>query len=179
MATYYKIKSGSSGGFLDPPGSPQHSYEVAEMAGNHRQIGWLSVEAAATEEWVPEATRAACQRLLDTAKVVPSEAWLAQVYSYFANCYSPDGINRNAGDCIIDPEGEIDPERSLAVLHIRQWFPDHEIRADLLNQRDGYGQKVCRACGATVQYEAAIDGYAIPCGRSKFCAGTATVHVVK
>lgn len=55
----------------------------------------------------------------------------------------------------IDP---IDPARHLAVLTIRQYFPDHEPRLDLIESPGtGYGAHPCTKCGATVQYEAKFD----------------------
>lgn len=58
----------------------------------------------------------------------------------------------------IDP---IDPNRHLAVLCIRKYFPDHEPRLDLIEDPGkGYGAWPCTKCGETVQYEARLDKWA-------------------
>jgi hypothetical protein len=55
----------------------------------------------------------------------------------------------------IDP---IDPERHLAVLCIREYFPDHTPRLDLIdNPGKGHGSYPCTKCGEKVQYEAKFD----------------------
>lgn len=52
----------------------------------------------------------------------------------------------------------IDPNRHLAVLCIREYFPDHEPRLDLIDDPgDGYGASPCVKCGDRVQYEARLD----------------------
>jgi hypothetical protein len=155
-----------TGGFLSPPGHPTLTYTVEEYAPN--QYGdnvrsSMSVDSAAEEEWVPADIRARARRILDsyTPPRPPSEDWLAYVYSYFRNSYSPDGTDRNVSNAVIVREGEEtpDPSRSLAVLLIREYYPDHAPRLDLLDQSGGYGTRVCSRCGRTVQYEARIDGW--------------------
>lgn len=52
----------------------------------------------------------------------------------------------------------IDPGRHLAVLCIREYFPDHEPRLDLIEDPgNGHGGGKCGKCGARVQYEARVD----------------------
>ena len=56
------------------------------------------------------------------------------------------------------PIEPIDPNRHLAVLCVREYFPDHEPRLDLIvNPGKGYGSCPCTKCGETVQYEAKFD----------------------
>ncbi|MER6605726.1 hypothetical protein ABT282_07370 [Streptomyces sp. NPDC000927] len=56
----------------------------------------------------------------------------------------------------------MDPERHAAVAHIREYFPDHEPRVDLIeNPGKGYGSYPCDKCGEKVQYEAKFDKLAI------------------
>lgn len=55
----------------------------------------------------------------------------------------------------IDP---IEPNRHLAVLCIREYFPDHTPRLDLIeNPGKGYGSHPCTKCGERVQYKAKFD----------------------
>jgi hypothetical protein len=59
------------------------------------------------------------------------------------------------------PAEPIDPERHLAVLCIREYFPDHTPRLDLIeNPGKGYGAYPCVKCGTRVQYEAKKDAHA-------------------
>lgn len=54
----------------------------------------------------------------------------------------------------------IDPARHLAVMCIREYFPDHEPRTELIdNPGNGYGARACTKCGAKVQYEAKFDAH--------------------
>lgn len=76
-------------------------------------------------------------------------------------------LARNEGDVFV-PErvratvpvkvDRIDPARHLAVLCIREYFPDHEPRFDLIEDAgNGYGGGKCDKCGVRVQYEARVD----------------------
>lgn len=59
------------------------------------------------------------------------------------------------------PIEPIDPKRHLAVLCIREYFPDHEPRLDLIaDPGKGYGAWPCTKCGERVQYEARLDKWA-------------------
>lgn len=56
------------------------------------------------------------------------------------------------------PIEPIDPARHLAVLTVREYFPDHEPRLDLIaDPGHGYGASPCTKCGEKVQYEAKFD----------------------
>jgi hypothetical protein len=158
-----------SGGFLSPPGHPTLTYTVEEYAPNQhgdnvRSSG--SLEWAAREEYVPAAIRARARAILNryTPPEPPSEDWLAHVYAYFRGTYSPDGTTRNVSEAWYaheHPDEELPPpERSLAVLKIRDYYPGHAPRLDLLDQSGGYGTRPCDKCGRTVQYEARLDGWA-------------------
>lgn len=147
------------GSFLDPPNSPQAQYEVHMWYGAHRTREAdciMSLEGALKDPDVPESIKRRIRKLFEDADMRPTEEWLSQVYGYFKNCYSPDGVDRNVSRCLIvtlakqqpQREGERyrvgsfgehaygdDPppiETSLAVIYVRHWFPDHEPRADLL-----------------------------------------------
>lgn len=60
------------------------------------------------------------------------------------------------------PIERIDPARHLAVMCIREYFPDHTPRLDLIeNPGKGYGSWPCTKCGERVQYEAKFDKWAV------------------
>lgn len=66
-------------------------------------------------------------------------------------------VDRVEADMRIVPE-PMDPERHAAVACVRRYFPDHEIRHDLiLDAGKGYGSYPCTKCGEKVQYEAKFD----------------------
>lgn len=62
----------------------------------------------------------------------------------------------------IEVPSSMPPERHAAVALIREYFPDHEPRVDLINNPGkGYGAYPCSKCGEVVQYEARFDAHAI------------------
>ncbi|MEV7675031.1 hypothetical protein [Streptomyces sp. NPDC088752] len=69
---------------------------------------------------------------------------------------------------------QIDPARHLAVMCIREYFPDHEPRTELIeNPGKGYGAHPCTKCGQKVQYEAKFDAHAVVTTRMD---GTGMTH---
>ncbi|THA72500.1 hypothetical protein E6R60_26585 [Streptomyces sp. A0642] len=72
------------------------------------------------------------------------------------------------------PVERIDPARHLAVMCIREYFPDHEPRTDLIeNPGKGYGAYSCAKCGQKVQYEAKLDAH---CAVTTRVDGTGMTH---
>lgn len=162
--TFKLIKSEHGiGSFLDPPNSPQAQYEVVGWYSAHRTREpdcAMSLESALEDPDVSEGMKRRIRKLYEDANMQPTEDWLKQVYSYFKNCYSPDGEDRNVSNCIIiSPNVERDgqmgfgykvgtfgrdgwinerpsADTSLAVMLIRKFFPDHKPRTDLLDRRD-------------------------------------------
>lgn len=56
----------------------------------------------------------------------------------------------------------MDPERHAAVACIREYFPGHQPRLDLIEDaRKRYGNYPCTKCGKPVQYEAKFDALAV------------------
>jgi hypothetical protein len=122
----------------------------------------MALESAATESWVPEPIRARAAKLLAEPLPAPSELWVRSVYGYFRNMWSPDGVERNASKLVVGRPDGVPVEWHAAVMHIRQFFPDHEPRTDLIaNPGKGYGSYPCDKCGERVQYEARLDALAI------------------
>lgn len=189
---FYRFARGSSGNFLDPPGSPQHDQHIegwftSEGKDARRRFYAKRDEADlyasldyALHPWsntdVPDSLKRQVQALFDKAELVCSERWQRSVYAYFHNSYSPDGENRNVGDAVIDDE-EHPPEHHLGYLHVKSWFPDHEPRLDLIADGKGWwGTRECVKCGARCQYEAKVDAWVIFQRGQKCEAGG--VHVV-
>lgn len=159
MATYYRIKRGDGmGGFLCPPGHPNLTHEVQEMAGNHRVTGMMALDTAATTDYVSEGVRRAAQRMLDNATLRESDGWVRMVYGYFRNMYRPEGGSADVSNLVHDPSNSLPVDRHAAVAFIRQYFPEHVARVDLITDPgNGYGSHPCVKCGKRVQYEACVD----------------------
>lgn len=165
---FYKIMSGDKGGsgsFLCPPGHPRHHYSLWEYESpRHRhEIGIGAIDnALAPEADASPALRARVQKIMDEAVLVPSEMWIRSVYGYFRYSYAPEDMDRNVSRAITHNPAEnpvpITPERHLAVLCVREYFPDHEPRLDLIDDPgNGYGGGACVKCGDKVQYEERVD----------------------
>jgi hypothetical protein len=156
-----RIVPGSSGSFLTPPGHPMHFHHVEDgPAKNPNLIAGLDYALGDPYGDVPVDLQARVRALYDATTLVDSELWQRMVYGYFRNCYSPDGTNRDVGDAIIDPTRSLPPERHLAFLAVKTYFPDAEPRLDLIASGGDYGTKKCTKCGATLQYEAKVDAFA-------------------
>lgn len=70
-------------------------------------------------------------------------------------------LKRVEADMRIVPE-PMAPERHAAVAYIREHFPAHEPRVDLIeNPGKGYGSWPCTKCGEKVQYEAKFDAHTV------------------
>lgn len=202
-----------SGGFLCPPGHPNHFYTVEGYYGGKVKpvsgpdsIGALDSLIADEYGDVPAHVKADAQRIMDSAQLTCSEAWVRSVYGYFRNSYSPDGTDRNVSHAIstgklrcqcgadfwnrrgldshlaghqagvtafgvtavITPgHGEAAPLRlpadhHLGYLCVREYFPDHQPRTDLIaDPGRGYGSYPCDKCGTRVQYEARYDAWCV------------------
>lgn len=63
---------------------------------------------------------------------------------------------------VAEVRAEMDPERHAAVAFVRKYFPDHEVRLDLIaDPGKGSGSYPCTKCGQAVQYEARVDALAV------------------
>lgn len=122
----YEIVRDGIGGFLNPPNDAEHTFSLVAKDKLGREVASYSLRAALEANEVPEDMKNHIRALLDECKPVFTEEWEHSVYNYYRNCYSPDGINRNASDCIIDPTNRRPREHHLAYLFIKQFFPDYQ-----------------------------------------------------
>lgn len=130
-----RIRKQGMGGFLNPPGHADREYAVEEYDGTEL-IGAMSLSYAAgtgTGTWVPEDIKTRCRKLLAEMPGTYTDAWEREVYTYFAHCYSPDGVERNVSKCVIDLTDALNPEHHLAYLHVRGFFPGAKPRLDLIH----------------------------------------------
>jgi hypothetical protein len=164
-AEHYKIVKGTgAGGFMSPPGDPAHLYSIESYSSNRsnaRLTGSYSIESDA--EWIPQHIRDRARKILESATRTPSELWIRNVYGYFRNMWTADGRAWSTTDAIKSGRPEGAPiEWHAAVVHVRRHFPDHEPRAELIDDPgNGYGAYPCDKCGQRVQYEAHLDALAV------------------
>jgi len=125
------------GGFLAPPGHPDHVYEVrgywprgdrAVNIARRREAdsyGSLSGAVENDRDMYPDSVVRQAQAIMDRAELACSEAWVRSVYGYFRNSYSPDGVDRNVSNMISASEyhcacGEHSYSRGVLQLHLNR-----------------------------------------------------------
>lgn len=162
-----------AGGFLCPPGHPAHEYSLEGYWNGKRKANadmYGSIEYVFDpQSGASDVVRDRVRKIMDSATLVCSENWVRMVYGYFRNCYATEDGDRSASDCIIPKKGDapLPDERHLGYLTVREYFPDHEPRHDLIEDPDkGYGSWPCVKCGLSVQYEARYDAFVVyPAGK--------------
>ena len=124
----------SMGSFLNPPGDAEHHFSIREERGGSI-VGMYSLRGVINESWIPNSVKSHARAMINSYKkeLVPTPEWIASVYNYFRNCYAHENLDRSASNCIVDKTNSLPAERHLAVLHIKEWFPDYPIRYEFLN----------------------------------------------
>lgn len=163
MDRHYKIVSGKNGGtasLLCPPGHPRHTYSLHEFNSpkGRSVVGSMAIDSALDpDSGASPAIRDRVQRIMDKAELKCSEAWVRNVYGYFRNSYAPEPGVREVAKAV----GSGPAELHLGYLTVKEYFPDHEPRTDLIaDPGKGYGTYPCLKCDARVQYEAKFDAFA-------------------
>lgn len=102
-----RIVRGSGGSFLCPPGHPMLTWHLESGRTDDPDL-IAGLDYALKNEYgdVPAHIQAKVQALYDLATLVESEEWVKQVYGYFRNCYSPDGVERNVSKALIVGQAE-------------------------------------------------------------------------
>lgn len=135
------------GGFLNPPGHPEHVCHVeTDLRRRPENRGGMSLSSAVESQWLDSTTRRAARLLIHRwDRLKPGirnpahpemQEWVYQVLGYFRNCYQGSG---NEPECwradklaihsgINDAEG--DWSKHAGVHLIRQYYPDYEPTAD-------------------------------------------------
>jgi hypothetical protein len=142
------------GGFLAPPGHPDHFYVVRSyyarpgatrisISSRREADGYSSLSSVLENEYgqYPESAVRSAQRIMDAAELTCSEAWVRSVYGYFRNSYSPDGEDRNVSRAISASGyhcacGEQSYSKGIVQLHVN-WALTHMLRL-----RSRYTRKV-------------------------------------
>jgi len=166
MATpvFIITQDGGMGSFLCPPGDPMLRYSIIEKSSkswNARTDGMYALDTDA--EWVSAGIRARAARMLAEAVRVESPAWVANIYGYFRNMWTVDGLMwTNTQALVSGRPADVPDDWHAAAVFIRKYFPDHVTRVDLIRDPGkGYGSYPCVKCDQRVQYEARYDALAI------------------
>jgi hypothetical protein len=141
-----KIVNKGMGGFLCPPGHPEHSYSVeTDLRRRPENRGSMSLSAAVNYEWLDNITRHQAGQIIDkwnqnrpaidSAEV---KDWIQQVLGYFRGCYKNPKLQEP--DCwaasvlSIDQDNKADPMTLIdyhAGVHlIRRYYPEYVPTAD-------------------------------------------------
>jgi len=141
MIEHGKIVNSGMGGFLNPPTHPEHRLSVQSKKKNSFS---MSLSAAIDCRYLDDATKQEAKDILDNWKKLPLnditvQDWIHHVLGYFKNCFSPDGVDRNANNCLIWIEKdaknygskwcnfERNYNNHLGVMLIRKYYPEYEI----------------------------------------------------
>ena len=117
-----KIVRESAGCFLNPPTHPEYSYSVQSKYGD---TFFMSLRYAITQDWLDDDSKAKARSLLRNWKRPPLfskqvQDWIAEVHHYFKN-----GWFGEDGEPYFTKEPQ-DWRDSMAVVHIRQWYPEYK-----------------------------------------------------
>ncbi len=133
-----RIVNTGMGGFLNPPGHPEHTLHVqTDLRRRVENRGGMCLSSAATCDWLDDATRAAAKKHLvawDASKLALSDpevqVWVSQVLVHFRSCYrnpeAAEGKQWNADAVLIDRSRDplAHADEHCAVHHIRRYYPD-------------------------------------------------------
>jgi hypothetical protein len=131
------------GGFLNPPGHPEHTSHVeTDLERRPDNRGALSLSAAVDCEWIVPGIRNEAKRKLDEWSAnrpaldsVEVQAWVRQVLGYFKGCYGDPNKNGdirwNASELIIDKRDPLsNTDDHAGVRAIRQYYPEFTPTAE-------------------------------------------------
>jgi hypothetical protein len=156
------------GGFMSPPGHPNHVYTVKGKRPRARdwdEITGIEYVLSNPDQY-PATLVDQCRKIMDDAQLNISELWIRNVYGYFRNMWTRDGqMWTRTDDLDSAPQGACPPGRwdyHAATVFVRQWYPGHEAREDLIKDPGkGYGSYPCKHCDQHVQYEPRWDALAV------------------
>jgi hypothetical protein len=103
----YRIKQGSTGGFLCPPGHPAHRWHIEGFTSPHKRnadsFTRIDDPLKSPERYpdiLPE-TVDRIRKMIDDADLIASEDWVKSVYQHFRTMYVPESRKWDAADDLI------------------------------------------------------------------------------
>lgn len=165
MPIYKIVNNGKGmGGLMCPPGHWNHAYVVERYgsAQSREPSSIFSLDHAKDQDIrFPANIMNQAHKIMDEATLIQSENWVRNVYGYFRNMYVPESGSRSV-DKLINSNTPIPGLVHAATAWIRDFFPDHQPRMDLImNPGRGYGSWPCIKCGQRVQYAPKLDAHAV------------------
>jgi hypothetical protein len=130
-----RIDNSGMGGFLNPPGHPEHNYSVKYYDGSC----CLSTAAREQGDWIELEVRQEAKKLLSdweskNSHKKPDSTWVKKTLAYFKHCYFNPDINVNGWDALHllidrnkDPMQHIDTH--AGVHFIRKFYPKYKPKA--------------------------------------------------
>lgn len=131
-----RITQGGIGGFLNPPGHPEHTMSVeTDLQRKPENRGSMSLSYAADCEYIDDATKRAATAILHKwslhrARLTSEEVqdWIKQVLGYFRGCYKGDGPKPwNADQLRITKDADplLNADIHAGVHLIRKFYPEY------------------------------------------------------
>jgi hypothetical protein len=142
-----RIRNSGMGGFLNPPGHPEHNYSV-EVGRRNNPHSIMSLTVATEANWLNDATRSNARGLLESWKPLPIghpqvAAWIRNVLGYYRNCYRnpnlPEPQCWYGSDVLIDRDRNPleTPEDHCGVHFIRKYYPGYWPSRDDFDSQKG------------------------------------------
>lgn len=131
------VVSGGIGGFLHPPGHPEHSLHVETDRNRWRcNRGAMSLSFSLGVDYINPSVQKQVEEILtgwenNKPSIDDDEVqdWICHVLGYFKNCYISANGSRSAQDLIIDSECNPMVNKATTDLHagvafIRDYYPE-------------------------------------------------------
>jgi len=151
MSEHGRIAKGGAGGFLDPPGHPEHEWHVqTDLRRRPENRGSMSLTYAAGEaRGLDDGTRAAARAMLNDWRPEPIDSprvreWRLQVLGYFKGMYGdprvPESVRWNVDRLLSLPDWNpvLNARKHAGVRWIWQFYPHYQpTAADFQHARWG------------------------------------------
>lgn len=135
-----RIVSGGMGGFLNPPGHPEHTFSVEiDLRRGKENRGTMSLSYAVDCECLDQETRRSARWLLNQwKKEQPAiqdpaiQDWICNVLGYFRGCYVAPFKSAAVSELIIDPKRNplANCHAHAGVCYIRRFYPEFHPGAE-------------------------------------------------
>jgi len=140
-----RIVGQGMGGFLNPPGHPEHTRSVeTDLRRRPENRGRLSLSYAVTCEWLDAGIRARAKAILDHWQTndrlclgLPEmQDWIKQVLGYFRGCYvgqdKQGNPSWNADSLRINKDADpvLNADLHAGVHFIRKYYPEYVPTAE-------------------------------------------------
>lgn len=137
-----RIVNTGMGGFLNPPGHPDHNYSVEYDRRRGVYHSCSSLSSVRGERHIPVEVRAQARSLIkrweaENASTTPDPEWVLQVLGYFRGCYrndnAPAGQEWHATHTTIDQDRDpmLNAHNHTGVNFVRKFYPGFQPTAEM------------------------------------------------